>query len=206
MTVVVLGTFVTLVPVVTCAMFEPVHAATPAPAAAAPWPMALFDARHAGTSPAKGPVTGHVEWTRDLGSNITPGPVVGADGTIYVATNAGVLHALDPLTGADQWTFAGQGTSTSPSDLSTSPLVMSTGDVLWPGPGNSLYLFSSSGQLLWQHSFGSALTSPVESRSNVYVGTTGGNLMALDLSGARPAGALAALHRPLVVREPCRGT
>src|SRR5271157_6182202 len=112
LTVVALGTFVALVPGAIGALFEtaPV-AAAPVPADAAPWPMALFDARHTGTSTATGPVTGHVAWTRDLGSNVTPGPVVGADGTIYVATNAGVLHALDPSTGADQWTFAGQGTS-----------------------------------------------------------------------------------------------
>ena len=122
----------------------------------------------------------------NLGSNITPGPVVGADGTIYVATNAGVLHALDSSTGADQWTFTGQGASTGPADLSTSPLVLPAGDVLWPGPGNSLYLLSSSGQLLWQHAFGAALTSPVQSGSNVYVGTTGGDLVALDVGGPVP--------------------
>ncbi len=148
--------------------------------------MALFDARHSGTSSATGPATGHVEWTRDLGSNITPGQVVGADGTIYVATNAGVLYALDPSTGADKWSFTGQGTSTGPPDLSTSPLVLATGEVVWPGPGNTLYLLSSSGHLLWQHVFGAALTSPVQSGSIVYVGTTGGALVALDVSAPVP--------------------
>ena len=187
LTFVALGTLVALVPAAVGTLFETARAAAaPVPDGAAPWPMALFDARHTGTSTATGPVTGHVAWTRDLGSNVTPGPVVGADGTIYVATNAGVLHALDPSTGADQWTFAGRGTSAGPSDLSTSPLVLSAGDVLWPGPGNALYLLTSSGQLLWRHSFGSALTSPVQSGSNVYVGTTGGNLMALDISEPVP--------------------
>ena len=187
MTVVALGTLVALVPVAVGTLFEAVRvAAAPVPDDAASWPMALFDARHTGTSSATGPMTGHVEWTRDLGNNITPGPVVGADGTIYVATNAGVLHALDPSTGADQWTFAGQGTSAGPSDLSTSPLVLPAGDVLWPGPGDALYLLSSSGRLLWRHSFGSALTSPVQSGSKVYVGTTGGNLVALDISEPVP--------------------
>jgi len=187
LTVVALGALVALVPAAIGALSETGGvAAAPVPDGAAPWPMALFDARHTGTSSATGPVTGHVEWTRDLGGNITPGPVVGADGTIYVATNAGVLHALDPSTGADKWTFAGQGASAGPSDLSTSPLVLSVGDVLWPGPGDALYLLSSSGQLLWRHSFGSALTSPVQSGSDVYVGTTGGNLMALDVSGLVP--------------------
>ena len=148
--------------------------------------MALFDSGHTATSSATGPAIGHVEWTRNLGGNITPGPVVGADGTIYVATNAGVLHALDSSTGADQWTFTGQGASTGPADLSTSPLVLPAVDVLWPGPGNSLYLLSSSGQLLWHHTFGAALTSPVQSGSSVYVGTTGGDLVALDVGGPVP--------------------
>ena len=44
-----------------------------------------------------------------IGANVTPGPVVAADGTIYSATNAGVLHALDPATGADRWTYDGGG-------------------------------------------------------------------------------------------------
>ena len=187
LTVVALGTVVALLPAAISAVFEPVPvAATPPQLTQRLGRWRCSTPRHTGTSSATGPATGHVEWTRDLGSNITPGPVVGADGTIYVATNAGVLHALDSSTGADQWTFTGQGTSTGPSDLSTSPLVLPAGDVLWPGPGNSLYLLSSSGQLLWQHAFGAALTSPVQSGSSVYVGTTGGDLVALDVGGPIP--------------------
>jgi hypothetical protein len=29
--------------------------------------------------------------------------VVGPDGTIYASPNGGVLHALDPASGADRW-------------------------------------------------------------------------------------------------------
>ena len=112
--------------------------------------------------------------------------MIAADGTIYVATNGGVLHALDPSTGTDQWTFAGQGASTGSTDLSTSPLVLPTGEVLWPGPVGTLYLLTNTGRLVWQHAFGAALTSPVLSGSNVFVGTTDGALVALDVSGALP--------------------
>ena len=36
-----------------------------------------------------GPTGGHILWTRDLEGNITPGPAIGAAGSIYVATNSG---------------------------------------------------------------------------------------------------------------------
>src|SRR5271156_1003047 len=90
------------------------------PAGASPWPEALHDATHSATAVVAGPTTGHVDWTRSLGGNITPGPVVGANGIIYVATNAGVLHAIDPATGADVWTFDGSAPYADGEDLSTS--------------------------------------------------------------------------------------
>src|SRR4051812_6033342 len=77
----------------------------PAVANWAPWPSALHDARHSGASTAAGPRGGVVRWRRDLEGAVTPGPVVGADGTVYASSNGGVLHALDPATGADRWTY-----------------------------------------------------------------------------------------------------
>jgi outer membrane protein assembly factor BamB len=84
---------------------------------AAPWPEALHDPAHSAGSAAIGPSTGHLEWSRQLGGSITPGPSIGADGTIYVATNGGVLHALNPSTGADLWTFNGGSAFTGETDL-----------------------------------------------------------------------------------------
>jgi outer membrane protein assembly factor BamB len=77
------------------------------PSQLSPWPTALHDSAHSSTASIQGPRHATVEWERSLGGNITPGPVVAGDGTIYIATNAGVLHALDPTTGADLWTFNG---------------------------------------------------------------------------------------------------
>ena len=150
------------------------------------WPMALHDPLHTATASATGPTTGHLAWTRNLGANVTPGPVIGADGTIYVATNAGVLHALDPSTGADKWTFDGGGPSGASGDLSISPLVLASGDVLWPGSAATLFLLSSQGQLLWKHQFGGAVTSPTVAGTAVYVQTVTGDLAKLDVSGATP--------------------
>jgi hypothetical protein len=96
----------------------------------APWPAALHDFRHSGASTADGPNAGIFRWRRSLEAAVTPGPVVAPDGTIYAASNAGVLHALDPVTGADRWTFD-SGHRAADNDLSTSPLVLPDGTVLW---------------------------------------------------------------------------
>ena len=155
-------------------------------AATSAWPEALHDSAHSATASVTGPSTGRVEWTRSLGGNITPGPVVAADGTIYVATNAGVLHALDPTTGADVWTFSGAGPYTGETDLSTSPLVLPQGSILWPGPADTLYELSPAGQLLWSHRFDGMVLSPALAGTSVYVGLMSGTVWELNVSGTLP--------------------
>ena len=150
------------------------------------WPEALHDGAHSATASVTGPSTGRVEWTRALGGNITPGPVVAADGTIYVATNAGVLHALNPATGADLWTFNGGSPYTGETDLSTSPLVLPQGSILWPGPAGTLYELSSGGQVLWSHRFGAMVLSPVLAGTDVFVGLMSGTVWELNVSESVP--------------------
>ena len=154
-------------------------------AAAPGWPMALHDARHSGVAPVDGPTDGHVLWKRDLGSAVTPGPVVAANGTIYVATDAGVLHAINPANGSDLWTLQAP-SGGGGSDLSVSPLILSSGSVLWPAPGGVLDEVSPSGHLQWSNQFSGSLTSPVLAGSRVYVGTTKGEVVALDVANGTP--------------------
>ena len=153
----------------------------PASGAVSAWPAAIHDATHSGTSRVDGPTTGHVRWTRNLGANVTPGPVVGADGTIYAATNSGVLHALDPATGADRWTFDGGGAYGV--DLSTSPAVLDDGTILWPGSSSTLFALSPAGRLEWSEPFAGEVLSPAVASDNVvYVMTTDATLTRLDVS------------------------
>jgi outer membrane protein assembly factor BamB len=154
---------------------------------AAPWPEALHDPAHSAGSAAIGPSTGHLEWSRQLGGGITPGPSIGADGTIYVATNGGVLHALNPSTGADLWTFNGGDAFTGETDLSVSPLVLPSGVILWPGPDDTLYEVSSSGQSLWSHRFSSMVLSPVLAGTTVYVELMSGTLWQLQIGSGLPS-------------------
>ncbi|MCU1685620.1 MAG: hypothetical protein JWQ81_6359 [Amycolatopsis sp.] len=158
-------------------------AGAPGVASWTPWPSALHDARHSGSSAVDGPRTGNVRWRRTLEGAVTPGPVVGADGTIYVSSNAGVLHALDPATGADRWTFdtGKQGGG----DLSSSPLVLSSGVLLVPTAGNELVAVSPSGARLWSETLSGEPTSPVSvDGKRVYVGDTSGSVTALDVASA----------------------
>jgi len=99
------------------------------------------------------------------GANVTPGPVLGGDGSVLAASNAGVLYALDPSTGTVRWTFD-PGRGGYGADLSTSPTVLAGGTVLWPGPANTLYALDERGQRLWQLPFaGLVLCRPSRART-----------------------------------------
>jgi peptidoglycan/xylan/chitin deacetylase (PgdA/CDA1 family)/outer membrane protein assembly factor BamB len=123
------------------------------------WPMAGRDARHSGSTAALGPLTGRVRWERQLEGNVTPGPAVGPDGTVYAASNAGVLHAIDPADGQDRWTYDGGGAYGS--DLSTTPAVLDDGVILWPGPDDALHAVDTGGRLQWRHRLDAFVLSPV---------------------------------------------
>lgn len=161
--------------------------AVPAGATATPpWPEALHDPAHSAGASVIGPSTERLEWSRQLVGSITPGPSIGANGDIYVATNAGVLHALDPATGADLWTFNGGGPFTGETDLSVSPLVLPSGSILWPGPDDTLYELSPTGQSLWSHRFSAMVLSPVLAGTSAYIELMSGTLWQLQLGTPLP--------------------
>lgn len=151
----------------------------------APWPQAEHDGRRSAASPATGPQTGAVRWTRHVEGNVTPGPVIGADGTIYAASNAGVLHALDPRTGNDRWSFDGKGGYGL--DQSTSAAVLADRTVLWPGPRNLLYALSPAGRLMWTQQLSGQPSSPAVASDgqHVTIADSTGSVLALEVHGDR---------------------
>ena len=133
-----------------------------------------------------GPTTGTVRWTRQLEDGIEQAPVTGSDGTIYIASNAGVLHALDPATGQDRWTV--DGGAPYSSHLVTAAAIVPDGLILWPGPRNTLFAVTVSGEQRWMLHFDSPVTAPaLGPHGEVYVAETNGHLHALQIddSGAR---------------------
>jgi len=115
-----------------------------------------------------GPQIAHVRWQRNLGSGIVPGPVTRGN-VAYVATDGGVLHAIDIPTGRDLWTFDGGG-PLGLEDLSTAPTVLADGLILWPGPHGRVYALSPDGKLRWTLSSpADPLTPAVDERSRLLV-------------------------------------
>lgn len=155
-------------------------------AGTAPWPMALRDATHTGTAAVLGPQSPQVLWEDHLVGGISAGAVIGAGGTVYIATLSGTLYALDPSTGGVQWTVSGGAAFPGTTDLSVSPLILPSGDLLWPAPDDQLDEVSPEGQVLWSHRFRGSVLSPVSDGTRTYVVDTSGVMSALDTSGPAP--------------------
>ena len=151
-----------------------------------PWPESGHDPQHSGASPALGPKTGAIRWMQALGARITSGPVVESDGTIVIATDAGVLRGLNPVTGADVWEYDA-GSPYGGSDLSTSPAILPDGIILWPGPHDTLFALDDAGHELWAHSFPAMMLSPaVASPDKVYVADVNGALSSMIIGPSGP--------------------
>lgn len=155
----------------------PATLATPAQVAeAAQWPGAMHDAAHSGATNARGPSSGRLRWTRRLEGVVTPGPAVAADETIYAASNAGILHAIDLRSGKDRWSFDAQ--QSYGNDLSTTPVVLPDGRIVWPGPGNQLYLLTPEGRVVSTTRLDGFVLSPAfdSARSILYAQDMSGRL------------------------------
>jgi outer membrane protein assembly factor BamB len=135
-------------------------AAAPIAAPSPGWSTLLDGPSHYGASGSIGPQTATVRWHRALGAPIVAGPVVSAGGTTYVSAENGVLRAIDVQTGKQRWAFDGGG-SYGGEDLSTSALILPSGEILWPGPRDQLFALSADGKLLWTLSGVSQLLTPV---------------------------------------------
>jgi outer membrane protein assembly factor BamB len=145
------------------------------------WPAFLRTPRHAGVAPVSGPTSGRLRWRRRLEGPIAPGPAVASNGVAYVASNAGVLHAIRISDGRDLWRFEGHGGYGS--DLSTVPVLLSDGIVLWPGSRHTLFALSSGGRALWRVTLTDDLLSPAidASRRLLYIADQSGVLRAYRL-------------------------
>lgn len=132
----------------------------------------------------RGPQTGHLRWKAQLGDAVTQGPSIGADGTIYESTDAGILHAINPANGHDEWTFSGGGRIGG--DLSTTAAVLPDGTIVWPGPRHLVFGLSARGHREWSVNVGGVPLSPViAGPTDVYVMTFSGVLTALRVAGTQ---------------------
>lgn len=155
----------------------------PARATYAPWPSFGHDAEHSGAATVSGPRRGRLRWRRRLEGRVVPGPAVGRGGVAYVASNGGVLHAIDIRTGRDRWRFDGD--ASYGSDLSTTPLITPAGFVLWPGPRQTVFALDRSGRLHWTVKVdGQPLSPALAADGTIVIGDMSGTLRALQAADA----------------------
>ncbi len=150
------------------------------------WPTLLHGPSHFGAAEVRGPSSAKVRWQRQLEGPIVPGPVT-LGKIAYVASNGGVLHAIDLGSGTDRWSFDGRGTYGS--DLSTAPAVLRDGLILWPGPRHRLFALTPQGRLSWTLSLAADPLTPAidPARHMLVVADTSGGLSAYRLrSGHAP--------------------
>ena len=88
-------------------------------------------------------ITPTVQWVFEDETGFTGGPVVAANGTIYLVSKAGTLYALDPR-GTIQWSI------TLPAPPAGSPALSDEGTIYVAGKTGTLFAVSSAGRLQWQ--------------------------------------------------------
>ncbi len=115
-----------------------------------PWPMVDGSPRRTRHSGAAGPpVAAQVLWTFDLGEEVLAEPVVAADGTVYVATQPGVLTAVSPQ-GEQVWRFsAGTPLFYAPALSENGTVYLATGKP--QRTGAVIALDASTGSEGWRH-------------------------------------------------------
>ena len=114
--------------------------------------------------------TGTLKWTFDLGSTTTGtycSPAVGADGTIYLGTNAGAFYALKP-DGTKKWSFTANDGVTTPGDgdIYTTPAIGADGTIYFANLYGTVYALTDSGtaatkKWTWSTSDHSSITSSI---------------------------------------------
>jgi len=133
-----------------------------------------------GTFSALDAATGRILWTRELGPGQTATPAI-RDGLVYVTSgldsNAAPhrLFVLDAASGTDRWTFE------APSGATLYVGAVGRELAYVVSQDGHVYALRSGGVLGWTYDAGAAIGSVATlSHGTLYVGTSGGALIALD--------------------------
>lgn len=104
-------------------------------------------------------------------------PILGADGTIFVTTLDGKLHALAPGAASERWA------ATTNDTAGSSPALGPDGTAYVGSSDGQLYAIAPDGSTRWTRALGAAVASPAVG-ADVYVGTADGKLHAVAFDGA----------------------
>ncbi|GAB6122417.1 outer membrane protein assembly factor BamB family protein [Dysgonomonas termitidis] len=87
---------------------------------------------------------GTKKWTYVVDGAMGAFPALSSDGTLYCATNAGTLYAINASTGSVSWNKTTGGTS--------SAIVVDASNNVFAGTNSAIYKFNASGTELWKTS------------------------------------------------------
>jgi len=112
-------------------------------------------------------------------------PSVDADGTVYVGSTSGTLHAvtgnLSNGTSVAKWKYQAD------SPIRSSPSIASDGSIVFTTDSGKIYCVDSNGSLKWTFSTGGKISAPVVISSNgvCYVGSQDGFFYAITMNGSQ---------------------
>lgn len=162
------------------ALLTAIHRAAPAGAAPEPWPAFLGNARHTGLATVSGPRLLTLAWHTNTSDNVDTSPVIAGDGTVYLSSTGGTVQARF-TDGGEKWSF------NAGARLYASPVLGLDGEVLIGDTrGRFRALDPDDGEVRWTvGNLGSIrATAAVSDDGTVFVGTEGGQLLALDSRAA----------------------
>jgi outer membrane protein assembly factor BamB len=161
------------------------------------WPTFGYDARRLRFLPSRLAPPFRVEWTFH-GRHLLEFPPAVAYGRAYIASNPGILYAVQAATGRISWRYAsGRCAAASPA-VANEVVYMTflnkrrTGrDACNAAPstpgldGEVVALDARTGKLRWRRIIGPSETSPLVANGRVYVGDWRGDVYALDAKTGR---------------------
>jgi len=117
-------------------------------------------------------------WTADLGHRIQSSPSLGLDGTIYIGTDDGFIHALKP-DGTIAWT------SRSEAAVVSTPAIDDKGNIYFGSMDKLFYAVNPDGRGKWFTSLRAEIASSpaINDEGDTIITTTQGSLVCLNPSG-----------------------
>ena len=154
------------------------------------WPMHQHDARHTGRAEVSGPIDPQLAWYFLAQASFTAGAVIDAQGTIYIASDDGIVRALHPA-GHELWKHEltkAAGRFKLPIPVDSTPLLTDRRELLVAARDGVLYAFATAnGTKLWDYDTGADIhASPaIASDGRIVLPAGAGDLLILNPDGTK---------------------
>ena len=112
------------------------------PLASSAWPMYQHDLRHSSQSPYNGPSWPALSWSYDTGP-VNASPVIGPDGTVYIAEWYGTVYAFNP-NGTLKWSYDTQ------DYIEYASAAIGADGTIYQNTDYALFALNPDGTLKWE--------------------------------------------------------